>query len=101
METRSMNRRGFLGGLISLIAAPAIVRVENIMPVHAFTEGVVPAKELYAELMATARRAFVPRLVVDIYKSTPLLSMLMEMENERISTAQYVSSGTPEGFLLS
>jgi hypothetical protein len=28
-------RRGFLLGLVSLIAAPAIVRIENIMPVRA------------------------------------------------------------------
>ena len=29
------SRRGFISGLVSLIAAPAIVRVENIMPVRA------------------------------------------------------------------
>jgi hypothetical protein len=31
-------RRGFLLGLASLIAAPAIVRIENIMPVRVFTD---------------------------------------------------------------
>lgn len=29
----SMNRRGFLGGLISALVAPAIVRIDSIMPV--------------------------------------------------------------------
>lgn len=29
-----MNRRGFLGGLISALAAPAIVRIDSIMPVR-------------------------------------------------------------------
>lgn len=28
------SRRGFIGGLLGLIAAPAIVRIESIMPVH-------------------------------------------------------------------
>ncbi len=30
----NLNRRGFLGGLISAIAAPAIVRIDNIMSVR-------------------------------------------------------------------
>jgi hypothetical protein len=30
-----LNRRGFITGLISLVAAPAIVRVQSIMPVKA------------------------------------------------------------------
>lgn len=28
-----MNRRGFIAGLISVFAAPAIVRIDSIMPV--------------------------------------------------------------------
>lgn len=30
-----LSRRGFIAGLGALVAAPAIVRVENIMPVRA------------------------------------------------------------------
>jgi hypothetical protein len=32
-----LPRRSFITGLISLVAAPAIVRVANIMPVRSFT----------------------------------------------------------------
>lgn len=47
------------------------------MPV--FNNGIVPAGgpgSSGAELAALTRRAFIPRLVVQIYKSTPLLSLL-------------------------
>lgn len=39
--------------------------------------GIVPSGAIGNELVATTRRAFVPRLVVQIYKATPLLSLLM------------------------
>lgn len=39
-------RRGFLLGLVSLIAAPAIVRIENIMPVRAIVPSVWTAQDL-------------------------------------------------------
>ena len=39
--------------------------------------GIVPGGAIGAELVATTRRAFIPRLVVQIYKATPLLSLLM------------------------
>jgi hypothetical protein len=29
-----LHRRGFLSGLVAIVAAPAIVRIENIMPVR-------------------------------------------------------------------
>jgi hypothetical protein len=29
------SRRGFLGGLLAVVSAPAIVRVENLMPINA------------------------------------------------------------------
>ena len=34
-----MNRRGFITGLISLVAAPAIVRAGSLMPVKSFVVG--------------------------------------------------------------
>jgi hypothetical protein len=37
-----MNRRGFITGVIALVAAPAIVRVSSLMPVRA----IVPANYL-------------------------------------------------------
>lgn len=33
-----MNRRGFITGLISLVAAPAIVRIGSLMPVKVMIE---------------------------------------------------------------
>jgi hypothetical protein len=42
-----------------------------------FNNGLVPGGAIGTELSALTRRAFIPRLVVQIYKSTPLLSLLM------------------------
>jgi hypothetical protein len=39
--------------------------------------GIVPSGAIGNELVALTRRAFIPRLVVQIYKSTPLLSLLL------------------------
>ena len=39
--------------------------------------GIVPSGSIGNELVATTRRAFIPRMVVQIYKATPLLSLLM------------------------
>lgn len=39
--------------------------------------GIVPSGAIGNELVAVTRRAFVPRLVVQVYKATPLLSLLM------------------------
>lgn len=37
-EILKPSRRGFITGAVSLLVAPAIVRVENIMPVKAIAE---------------------------------------------------------------
>lgn len=39
--------------------------------------GIVPGGAIGAELVSVTRRAFIPRLVVQVYKATPLLSILM------------------------
>lgn len=39
--------------------------------------GIVPSGAVGSELSALTRRAFVPRLVVQIYKATPMLSLLL------------------------
>jgi hypothetical protein len=41
-----LNRRGFIAGLISLVAAPAIVRVQSIMPVKAVAVELPPSPPL-------------------------------------------------------
>ena len=70
-----LNRRSLITGLISLVAAPAIVRPTSIMPIKA-----LPAVEdldtlarkrfvdcLDACLVDVTRQAFVPRLFAQIY----------------------------------
>src|SRR5215831_17849606 len=39
--------------------------------------GIVPSGAIGNELVALTRRAFIPRLVVQIYKATPLLGLLL------------------------
>lgn len=86
-----LDRRGFLTGLFSAFAAPAIVRASSIMPVKVMPTlagleeelqaemGNLPnASALQAELSAVVRRAFVPRLLVQIYQASPLTSALLE-----------------------
>jgi Pectate lyase superfamily protein len=43
-----LNRRGFLGGLFSAIAAPAIVKAENLMPIFV-PKLIVPSLELFGD----------------------------------------------------
>lgn len=91
-----LDRRGFLGGLFSAFAAPAIVRAASIMPVkvmptladletelQAEMELVSPVG-LNAELADIVRRAFVPRLYVQIYQASPAIAQLMHDARERV-----------------
>lgn len=79
-----LTRRGLLGSLISFVAAPAIVRVASIMPVKAIAPTVDEALtyeyvgEPWNELLAVTRKAFVPRLVVQIYFANPALRQLIK-----------------------
>jgi hypothetical protein len=87
-----LSRRGFLVGLGALFA-PAIVRVESIMPVKALdvfeTFSPLPVGQLpkmlslYEGLAAVTRQAFVPRLFVQMYFASPTLHMILQMEAER------------------
>jgi hypothetical protein len=58
-----IHRRGFLVGVFSAFAAPAIVRAGSIMPVKVMPVGlpiIGPYSELYEELTAITHRAFIP-----------------------------------------
>lgn len=76
------SRRGFLAGLVSALAAPAIVRAASLMPVKAMSiEDLLRmrmedayeitrqqiANNLYGELTDITRKAFVPRLFAQTY----------------------------------
>jgi hypothetical protein len=71
-----LNRRSLITGLISLVAAPAIVRPTSIMPIKALptVEDLDTlarkqlADSLYGDLIAVTRQAFVPRLFVSVYR---------------------------------
>lgn len=78
-----MNRRGFLFGGATLLAAPAIVRVSVLMPIS--VPKLIPPPMLdmtprigssfSAELAALTRRAFIPDLIVQMYQESPLLAL--------------------------
>lgn len=79
------SRRGFLTGLISFVAAPAIVRASSLMPVKALPlelthEETVALlrQDLYSELSAVTRKAFIPRLFAQVYKGAPWNGMDLE-----------------------
>jgi hypothetical protein len=72
-----LNRRSLITGLISLVAAPAIVRATSIMPIKALPTvedlDTLARKQftdsLYGDLTALTRQAFVPRLFVSVYRA--------------------------------
>ena len=81
------SRRTFLTGLASLMAAPAIVRASSLMPVKVLPSveeldalTIIMHPDMYAELSVITRKAFVPRLSVQIYETTPLLKALQPWE---------------------
>lgn len=82
------SRRSFLvGAAATLITAPAIVRAASLMPVKAMPtlltledyERRILAP-MYEQLADITRRAFVPRLHVQLYVASPALNSLVEME---------------------
>ena len=80
----TLSRRGLIGGLIGIIAAPAIVRAASLMPVKAFSyrttgayddylerQGVRLALErlhFYESIGSAAVEDFVPLLHSSVYK---------------------------------
>lgn len=83
------SRRSFLTGLGAvLVAAPAIVRAGSLMPVKAmeleldFDWRMPPGTYMASpsDLAAVVRRAFVPRLFVQVYKSDPLMRAVFESD---------------------
>ena len=80
------SRRTFLTGLsASLIAAPAVVRFASLMQVRGLVMGVplplVTNYDIYADMAEVTRKAFVPRLFVQLYTSVPLAEALERNRN--------------------
>jgi hypothetical protein len=88
------SRRSFITGLAALVAAPAIVRAASLMPVKAMPTAEELyrlrmdeayritrenlSRSLYGDLVSATRRAFVPRLHVQIYQADTMLDALMK-----------------------
>jgi hypothetical protein len=65
-----LHRRGFIGGLVGLIAAPAIVHVGNLMPIKVLEDdGWVWVENNAGILVDVKRMAFVPRLFVQLWRA--------------------------------
>lgn len=69
---------------MSLVAAPAIVRVASIMPVKSMEDAAIilgegdrmPYLASPQDIAAVIRRAFVPRLYVQMWKENPMMIAL-------------------------
>jgi len=71
-----IDRRGFLSGLVGVLAAPAIVRCASLMELRGVP---LPANPDYAELVRITKRAFTPRLQVQSYSRPPWLDIDWDM----------------------
>ena len=96
-----LDRRGFIRGLF---AAPAIVSINSIMPVKLFIPavGIAPSElELYREMVAITRAAFVPRIFVESYFNSPLVRMLPASQGRSWSCALLVQGRNRRSFVPS
>ena len=70
------SRRGFITGLISFVAAPAVIRTIDLMPVKQPILIVTPSINGdfdYVNLADFMRRAFIPALNTQIYEQHPIM----------------------------
>lgn len=87
-----LSKRSFIIGALSALAAPAIVRAASLMPVRSISENIfaeahwiehIPmSPDMYSDLIAVTRKAFVPRLFVEIYRENPLLLLMHQLDAE-------------------
>ncbi len=82
------SRRGFLAGVgAALITAPAIVRASSLMAVKAMEdefglERLITESPTWPFDSALIRRAFLPRLFVQLYEQSPILGEIMRLQSE-------------------
>ena len=75
-----LSRRKFLRGLGAALAAPVIVRAASLMPIKAPPIQLAPSPgyaSLYEELTDITRKAFVPRVYIQIYRADPLMQFIL------------------------
>jgi hypothetical protein len=70
------SRRGFFKLLASFGAAPVLDRVARLLPAAVVERiGIIPRSPLGVELVAVTRKALIPSVYTQIYKSHPLLAL--------------------------
>ena len=80
MDIIKPSRRGFITGLISFVAAPAVIRTIDLMPVKQPIITVIPVTNGgtgYVEITEVMRRAFIPKLYAQIYAQHPIMGKLI------------------------
>lgn len=81
-----MNRRGFLKAFVGLAAAPFIPRFGDsarvVSEVVTDDDPILVGAFSTEELTDIMHRVFIPRMVVQIYRTSPLLNALMTNTKE-------------------
>ena len=76
-----LERRSFIKGLAAIVAAPAIVKFDAIMPVKVMPPEVVLKKVYwgteYEELAIATRSNLIPELVAQIYSTNGIMAKLI------------------------
>ena len=76
-----MDRRSFLRGFLAVAAVVPIAKVAPTPVYKAAVSELYHQHDLYAELVAVTRKAFIPRLYVQMYVANPLLYALTHPED--------------------
>ena len=75
------SRRGFITGLISFVAAPAVIRTIDLMPVkEPIITNIIPVTNGgtgYVEITEIMRRVLIPKLYWHIYAQHPIMGKLI------------------------
>ena len=87
-----MDRRGFLKAMLAAGVAPAIVRASSLMKIVVPTTeevweinmGTIPSpfvgiESMDEELIRLTRKAFLPRLITQLYATNPLAGLLNDL----------------------
>lgn len=89
-DARMISRRKMLAGLAAAVVAPVVSRrtaaAVTINATNPYWTGAVGAADRDAamrELIAVTRRAFVPRVRVQIYQASPFLAALRDQQWRR------------------
>lgn len=88
-----VSRRGLFGLFAGAAALPVLAKLPGFPAASAPEVSVPVMTGTMAELIAITRKAFLPKLVVQIYSSSPML-LMMNAERDRV-IADRISVPTP------